>query len=150
MAVRLHILKLKDIASPSCEILNDPANADFQEFSKRWTDIDRKIPAAIVLPREEEDICKIVKWAIDSSTPFVAKAGGCSEWSTIGEDGFVIDLTRYSSVEVDRKAQTAIIKGGVVQKEVAVRLAEVGLFTGEECSLTFKMATVTLPRFILR
>lgn len=38
------------------EILTDPTDARFQEHSKRWSDIDRQIPAAIVLPRSEEQI----------------------------------------------------------------------------------------------
>lgn len=38
------------------EILTDPTDARFQEHSKRWSDIDRQTPAAIVLPRSEEHI----------------------------------------------------------------------------------------------
>ena len=130
-SVQSQITALKDIVNPDCAILTDPAEASFQGYSKRWTDIGRESPAAIVLPRTEEDIQKVVQWAVKSSIPFVAKSGGCSEWSTIGGNGLVIDLTHYSAVEVDAKARTATIRGGVPQKEVAVRLAEEGLFTGQ-------------------
>lgn len=130
-SVRSQITALKEIVGSNCAILTDPAEANFQEYSKRWTDIGRENPAAIVLPRTEEDIQKVVQWAVKSSIPFVAKSGGCSEWSTIGGNGLVIDLTHYSAVEVDAKARTATIRGGVTQKEVAVRLAEEGLFTGQ-------------------
>lgn len=130
-SVQSQITALKGIVDPDCAILTDPADADFQEYSKRWTDIGRETPAAIVLPRTEEDIQKVVQWAVKSSIPFVAKSGGCSEWSTIGGNGLVIDLSHYSSMEVDAKARTATIRGGVTQKEVAVRLAEEGLFTGQ-------------------
>lgn len=37
-------------------ILTDPADPGFQEHSKRWSDIDRQVPAAIVLPQSEEQI----------------------------------------------------------------------------------------------
>lgn len=67
----------------------------------------------------------------------MAKSGGCSEWSTIGDNGLVVDLTHYSAIEVDAKARTATIRGGVVQKEAAVRLAKEGLFTGEEYNRVF-------------
>ena len=131
-SIRLQITALKAIVGPDdCEILEDPAGADFQEYAKRWTDIGRETPAAIALPRTEDSIQKIVQWAVNSSIPFVAKSGGCSEWSTIGDSGLIIDLTHYSAIEVDAKARTATIRGGVVQKEAAVRLAEEGLFTGE-------------------
>ena len=125
------ITALKAIVNPDCAILTDPAEAHFHEYSKRWTDIGREIPAAIVLPRMEEDILKVVQWAVKASIPFVTKSGGCSEWSTIGGNGLVIDLTHYSAIEVDAKGRTATIRGGVTQKEAAVRLAEEGLFTGQ-------------------
>ena len=131
-SVQSRITALKEIVAPDCEILTDVTESDFKNNAQRWTDIGRETPAAIVLPRTEEDIQKTVQWAVKSSIPFVTKSGGCSEWSTIGNNGLVIDLTQYSAIEVDAKARTATIRGGVVQKEAAVRLAEEGLFTGEE------------------
>ena len=131
MSVQERITALEAIVGPDCEILKDSTGADFKTYAQRWTDVGRETPAAIVLPRTEEDIQKVVQWAVESSIPFVAKSGGCSEWSTIGDNGFVIDLTHYSAIEVDAKARTANVRGGVVQREAAVRLAEEGLFTGE-------------------
>lgn len=72
-----------------------------------------------------------MQWALKSSVPFVARSGGHSEWSTIGKNGVIIDLGRYKSVEVDVTSQTAILKGSILSKEVAVALADAGLFTGE-------------------
>lgn len=62
--------------------------------------------------------------------PFVAKSGGHSQWSTIGEHGIVIDLGKYSSVSVDADAKTATLEGSVLSKDVAVALAAEGFFTG--------------------
>ena len=134
MSVRQQILELRAIVAPDCEILNNPADEVFQRYSERWTDIGREIPAAIVLPRTETDIQKIVQWGVGSGIPFVIKGAGGSEWSTIKDDGFIIDLARYSSVTVDAQARTATIRGGITQKEVAVALAEERLFTGKRQS----------------
>lgn len=41
-------------------ILTDPLDPAFIEHAKRWTDVDRKTPAAIILPRSEEEIRTIV------------------------------------------------------------------------------------------
>ena len=131
MSVRHRILALHALVSPECEILNDPTDQTFQRHSERWTDIAREIPAAIVLPTTEADIQAIVQWAVESGVPFVIKGAGGSEWSTINDEGFVIDLGRYSSVTVDAQARTATIRGGVTQKDVAVALAGEGLFTGK-------------------
>ena len=130
-SVQSRITALEAIVGPDCEILKDSNETNFEKYAQRLTNIGRETPAAIVLPRTEEDIQKVVQWAIKSSIPFVAKSGGCSEWSTIGDNGFVVDLTHYSAIEIDAGARTATIRGGVVQKEAAVRLAEEGLFTGE-------------------
>ncbi len=143
-SVQSRITALEAVVGPDCEILKDSNEANFQEYAKRWTDIGRETPAAIVLPRTEEDIEKVVQWAVNSSIPFVVKGGGCSEWSTTDENGLVIDLTHYSAIQIDAKTRTATIRGGVVQKEVAVRLAEEGLFTGEEHHRRFHTTTVHL------
>ena len=132
MLGRSQIATLQVVVGPDCQILEDSAHPSFQEYAKRWTDVGRRIPAAIVLPRTEDDIQKTVQWAVKYSIPFVTKSGGGSEWSTIGDEGVVIDLTLYSAIKIDAKAQTATIRGGVLQKEAAVRLAEHGLFTGKE------------------
>jgi hypothetical protein len=55
MSVISQILSLKDALSSSSEILTNPNDVNFQEYLKRWSDIDRKTPAAIVLPISEED-----------------------------------------------------------------------------------------------
>ena len=60
MAVAAQILELKAVVTSQCQILTDSASPQFQEYAKRWTDIDRQIPAAIVLPTTEEDIQKTV------------------------------------------------------------------------------------------
>lgn len=74
---------------------------------------------------------KQVKWAVDASIPFVTKSGGHSQYSTIGSNGIIIDLTRYSGVKVDKAAKTATLTGSVLNKQVGVALANEGLFTGK-------------------
>ncbi|KAI1168332.1 hypothetical protein F5B18DRAFT_646862 [Nemania serpens] len=120
---------LSNDLGPDVEILVDKNSSRFKELSKRWTDIDRETPGAIVLPTSPSLIQKIVRWAHRSSVPFVAKSGGHSQWSTIGEHGIVIDLGKYSSVSVDADAKTATLEGSVLSKDVAVALAAEGFFT---------------------
>ncbi|CAI6338931.1 unnamed protein product [Periconia digitata] len=111
------------------EILADQHNGAFIEYAKRWTDIGRKTPAAIVVPSSEIQIQKTVKWAVENSVPFVTKSGGHSEWSTIDSSGIIIDLSKYSSIEVNAAEQKATLRGSILAKQVSVALAEVGLFT---------------------
>lgn len=74
-----------------------------------------------------------MQWAFKYSVPFVTKSGGHSEWSTIGSEGIIIDLSLYKGVEVDKSSNTATIKGSILSKDVAVALAEAGFFTGIYC-----------------
>ncbi|RDA89836.1 hypothetical protein CP533_6947 [Ophiocordyceps camponoti-saundersi (nom. inval.)] len=113
----------------SLEVLSDSSQERFQEYAVRWSDLDRQIPAAIVLPETEAQIQETVQWAVDHSVPFVVKSGGHSNWSTIGSDGVVIDLSRYSGIEIQLSDKTARLRGSILIKEVAVRLAEAGHFT---------------------
>jgi FAD/FMN-containing dehydrogenase len=66
--------------------------------------------------------------------PFVTKSGGHSLWSTIGEEGIIIDLSKYSGIKVDASGQRATLRGSILSKDVAVALAEAGLFTGANSS----------------
>lgn len=54
------LAELQAHAGPSLEILTQKEDSRFQEFSKRWTNIGREIPAAIVLPDTEEQIQQTV------------------------------------------------------------------------------------------
>lgn len=58
------------------------------------------------------------------------KSGGHSEYSTIGSNGIIIDLSLYKGVEVDADSSTATLKGSILTKDVATTLAKAGYFTG--------------------
>ena len=61
MSVASKVLEVKGSLSAGSTILTDKESSEFQEYAKRWSDIDRQIPAAIVLPKTEADIQKIVR-----------------------------------------------------------------------------------------
>ena len=61
----------------------------------------------------------------------MTRSGGHSEWSTIGSNGFIIDLSLYSSIEVHKEAKTVTIRGSVLAKPLAIALADNGMFTGK-------------------
>lgn len=65
MTMSDHVLSripvLQGAVAGDCEILHDSNDGRFQQRLARWTDIDRKVPAAIVLPRTENDCLKTVR-----------------------------------------------------------------------------------------
>ncbi|KAI1124901.1 hypothetical protein F5Y10DRAFT_248289 [Nemania abortiva] len=132
MTPKLSAKLLQDLISdsgPDVEVLVDKDSPRFKELSKRWTDIDRETPAAIVLRDSPSLIQKTVRSAHRSSVPFVTKSGGHSQWSTIGKHGIIIDLGKYSAVTVNDGAKTATLEGSILSKDVAIALAAEGFFT---------------------
>ncbi|KAI1819812.1 hypothetical protein F4861DRAFT_543576 [Xylaria intraflava] len=132
MAIALDPMLLKELRAQlgqEVEILVDKDSLRFQEFMKRWTNIDHQTPAAIVLPDSQPLIQKTVRWAHQASVPFVTKCGGHSQWSTIGGDGIIIDLSKYSGIDVDVVGKKATLRGSILTKEVSVALAAEGFFT---------------------
>ncbi|KAK7753952.1 hypothetical protein SLS62_004050 [Diatrype stigma] len=123
------LTNLQAHAGPGLEILTQKEDSRFQDFAKRWTNIGREIPAAIVLPETEEQIQQTVQLAARFSVPFVPRSGGHSEWSTIGENGIIIDLSKYKAIEVDAARRKATLRGNILSKQVAVALADAGFFT---------------------
>lgn len=144
--------ELQRSLSDKAQVLTDPAAATFKKAAERWTDINHKTPGAIVLCANETDCqktvslsldpaseelpnaCCKVKWAVSVGVPFVAKSAGNSEYSTIGPQGIVIDISPFSDVIVDEPHGTAILKGGITSKQVIVKLAEHGRCTSK-CAL---------------
>lgn len=46
--------------SSGSAVLTQPEDSEFQGLLKRWTDVNRKEPAAIILPSSEDDCLKAV------------------------------------------------------------------------------------------
>lgn len=116
--------------SPSAAILTDPNDAAFKRSMLRFSAVDVQTPGAILQPACEADIVVIVKYAVEHALPFVAKAGGCSLWSTIGHEGWVVDLTLYRAVEVDVETGVVRVQAGASTKELNTAVSEVGFCVG--------------------
>lgn len=81
----------------------------------------------------------------------MTRSGGHSEWSTIGGQGFIIDLSHYSSIEIHKEAHTVALSGSILAKPLAVALAEAGMFTGkiENPPVLFHNTTVRVVWLVL-
>ncbi|KAI9698854.1 MAG: hypothetical protein M1820_007361 [Bogoriella megaspora] len=118
---------LKDNLSIDTEILTK-SHRLFDESLARWSNIDLKIPEAVIKPVSEADIVTIVKAASAAHIPLVPATGGHSPWSTV-ENGIIIDLGKHQGVEVDAAQHVATAKGGILMKEFQLALSKEGQFT---------------------
>lgn len=63
--------------------------------------------------------------------PFVPKAGGHSSWSTIGPDGFILDLSLLRQVDVDAEKGTATASAGALIGDVMEAAWQKGFVAGK-------------------
>ncbi|PVH80647.1 FAD-binding domain-containing protein [Cadophora sp. DSE1049] len=124
MAVSTFFSAIKAELSKEAKLLSDPNTEEFKSALERWTDRDLKSPSAIVVVVTEEDIIKTVNLALKHDVPFVPKSGGHSSWSTIGQEGIIIDLSNYNKVAIDKSTKTVTIQSGVVNKQLITALYE--------------------------
>ena len=54
-----------------------------------------------------------------------------SLYSTIGQDGIIIDLSQFASIQHDKNHHQATLNGGIAAKTVAVEVAKDGFCTSE-------------------
>ncbi|KAH7356488.1 hypothetical protein BKA65DRAFT_494787 [Rhexocercosporidium sp. MPI-PUGE-AT-0058] len=127
MAVSTFLAAVKAELSEDAKVISDSSTEEFKLALERWTDRDLKTPGAIVLVATEQDIVKTVKLALKHNVPFVPKSGGHSAWSTIGQEGIIIDLCRFNNVTIDKSMETVTIQSGIVNKQLIGALYENGL-----------------------
>lgn len=62
MTLQLEVLtnQLLGNLSAQAKVLTNPDSEEFQQLIVRWSDIDRKVPGAIVVAGVEEDVVKTV------------------------------------------------------------------------------------------
>ena len=56
---------IKAELSVNAKVLSEPSAEEFKTSLEHWTELDHKTPDAIVFPATEEDIVKIVSFAIN-------------------------------------------------------------------------------------
>lgn len=69
---------------------------------------------------------------MSNKIPFTSKSGGNSLYSTSDRNGVIIDLSDFAGIEHDKVNKTAVLKGSVSSKMVAVELAKDGCCTSKE------------------
>ncbi|KAI2615209.1 FAD-binding domain-containing protein [Hypoxylon sp. NC1633] len=122
MASESFLSSLSSKLSPETKVLRDAKSSDFKASMERWSNYDLKVPFAIVQPASESDVVHTVREAIVAGVPFVPVSGGHSQWSSIGQVGIIIDLSRYKGVTVDAANHLATVRGGTLMKELQTTL----------------------------
>lgn len=94
---------------------DDEARAVYSEAAG----ITRRVPRAIAVPVDPDDLVTLVKWAATSGIPLTARGSGSSMPGGAITDDVIVDLSRWRAMgEVDAEARTIRVGAGVTRNEV--------------------------------
>jgi len=83
-------------------------------------------PAGVVVPRDEEDVQALVRYAGENSVPLIARGAGTGVAGEALGSGIILDLSRHFRGIAEIGSDTVRVQPGVTYRELNVRLAEVG------------------------
>src|SRR6185437_8837453 len=93
------------------------------------------IPKAIVLAESEEDIQRVVDYAVRSSVPLTPRAAGTNLTGSAIGSGIILDVSRLNRIlEVNREERWARVQPGIILAELNKRLSSQGLLFGPDPS----------------
>lgn len=94
----------------------------------------REVPKAVAIPRNKEDIKKIIAFAVKNKTSIIPRTAGTSLAGQVVGNGIVVDVSRYLNriVEVNPEQRWAIVEPGIVRDDLNFHLKEYNLFFGPE------------------
>lgn len=93
-------------------------------------------PRAILYPRTEDDLNRIMRAARTTTLPLTARGGGTGTNGQSLTDGIVVDCSRHLTqiLAIDPVAGTAIVQPGVIRDQLNQVAGIHGLFFGPTCS----------------
>lgn len=96
----------------------------------------REMPLAVAIPRDKEDIRKLIEFARMNGTSLIPRTAGTSLAGQVVGNGIVVDVSRHFTriLEVNAEQKWVRVEPGVVRDELNLHLKPYGLFFGPETS----------------
>jgi FAD/FMN-containing dehydrogenase/Fe-S oxidoreductase len=96
----------------------------------------REKPLAVALPKNEEDIRKLIALALSTRTSLIPRAAGTSLAGQVVGNGIIVDVSRYMTkiLEINSEEHWVRVQPGVILSELNKHLEPYGLFFGPETS----------------
>lgn len=96
----------------------------------------RRIPAAVVYPKDTEDIQAIISFATTYKVGVIPRTAGTSLAGQCVGEGIVVDVSRYFTeiIAVDTDKKQVIVQPGVIRDDLNRFLKPFGLFFGPNTS----------------
>ncbi len=96
----------------------------------------KEMPQAVVWPKTENDIKKLIHFAKENKTSLIPRGAGTSLAGQVVGSGIVVDISKYFTkiVEINEKEKWVRVQPGVVLDELNLFLKKYDLFFGPETS----------------
>ncbi|MCS6975514.1 MAG: anaerobic glycerol-3-phosphate dehydrogenase subunit C [Gemmatales bacterium] len=104
-------------------------------------------PLAVIVPRDEEEVQKIVRYAAEKKIPITARGGGTGLSGESLTSGIVLDFSRYFRAILGMDGETVRVQPGVVCRQLNDFLAPMRLrlapdpATADQCTVGGMVAT---------
>ena len=122
-----------------------PGDADYREAREIWNAMIDREPAAIVRPRNGEDVVEAIGFARGHDLPLAVRGGGHNvAGNATVDDGLVIDFCDMRAVEVDAAGRTVQVEAGALLSDLDAAAAEHGLVVPGGIISTTGVAGLTL------
>jgi FAD/FMN-containing dehydrogenase/Fe-S oxidoreductase len=96
----------------------------------------REMPLAVAIPKNNNDIKKLIQFANANNTSLIPRTAGTSLAGQVVGNGIVVDVSKHFTniIELNEKEKWVRVQPGVVRDELNVFLKPYGLFYGPETS----------------
>jgi len=96
----------------------------------------QETPLAVAIPRSDQDIGRLIEFAIEHGIGLIPRAAGTSLAGQVVGSGIVVDVSRHFTriVEINREEAWVRVQPGVIRNELNMVLAKDGLLFGPETS----------------
>ncbi|MBS1655684.1 MAG: FAD-binding oxidoreductase, partial [Bacteroidetes bacterium] len=94
----------------------------------------RELPLAVAIPKTEEDIKKLIRFAHVNKTSLIPRTSGTSLAGQVVGKGIVVDVSKYFTkiIEVNEKEHWVRVQPGVIRDELNLFLKPYGYLFGPE------------------
>lgn len=96
----------------------------------------RELPLAVAIPKTEEDLRKLIRFADEHKTSLIPRTAGTSLAGQVVGSGIVVDVSKNFTriLELNKEEKWVRVEPGVIRDELNVFLKQHGLFFGPETS----------------
>jgi FAD/FMN-containing dehydrogenase/Fe-S oxidoreductase len=104
-------------------------------------------PLGVVVPRDEDDVVALVRYAAEHQIPLIPRGAGTGLAGEALGNGLIVDLSRHFRSILEIGPDTVRVQPGVVYRDLSARLAAVGRrfapdpTSGVHCTLGGMLAT---------